>query len=71
MNFTTDHVIACRVLNEDDDFLTLEVAKHDDATFTLQRDEDNEIVGGDRFHTILFVKFENGEPVIWKPWEDD
>lgn len=71
MRFTKDHVIPCRVLNEDDDFLTLEVAKHDDVKFTLQRDEDNEIVGGDQFYTILFVKFENGEPVIWRPWEDD
>jgi hypothetical protein len=70
MYFTTEHVTPCRVLNEDDDFLTMEVAKRDDVTFSFQRDENNQIVGGDRFYTILFVRFEDGEPVIWKPWED-
>jgi hypothetical protein len=58
-----------RVLAEDEKFLTLEVAKTDDVSFTLQKDESGETVGGDRFLTLLFVHRDGGEASIWKPWE--
>lgn len=45
-----------RVLHEDDDFVTLEVAKHDNVTFHLGQNEEGETVGGDRFLTVLFVR---------------
>lgn len=71
MQISKDSILPARVLNEDDDFITLEVAKHDAVTFTLQRDENNQIVGGDRFYTILFITVEDGQGRIWKPWEDE
>jgi hypothetical protein len=60
-----------RVLHEDDDFVTLEVGKHDDVTFTLEKDEDGETVGGDNFLTVLFVHAEDGAFAVWEPWEDE
>lgn len=70
MQVSRDQILPARVLNEDSDFITLEVAKHDDVKFTLQRDEHNQVVGGDQFHTILFITFEDGQGRIWKPWEE-
>lgn len=59
-----------RVLNEDDNWLTLEVAKHEDVTFTLQKDENGETVGGDKFLTLLFVRRTDDNGVeVWRPWD--
>ena len=61
-----------RVLAEDEDFITMEIGKRDDVSFTLQQDpETGEVVGGDRFHTLLFVHQVDGAVEAWKPWEDD
>jgi hypothetical protein len=69
MKFSRDMVFPGRVLAEDDDFITMEIAKHDDVSFSLQRDENNEVVGGDRFLTLLFIHAVRGVPKVWKPWE--
>jgi hypothetical protein len=58
-----------RVLHEDNDFVTMEIGKHDDVKFTLGQNEEGEIVGGDRFLTILFVHNIDGHMEVWKPWE--
>lgn len=63
-----DPVRIARVLNEDDDFILLEVAKKEDVVFHLQQDENGETVGGDRFFTMT----ETPDGVIlvpWTPWE--
>lgn len=58
-----------RVLNEDDDFVTLEVAKHDKVTFHLQQNEEGETVGGDVFHTLVFVRNAGeGRAETWDPF---
>lgn len=63
-------LLVSRVLNEDDDFITLEVAKHDRVTFHLQQDADGETVGGDKFYTVVFVHNDgSGKAVPWLPWE--
>ena len=58
-----------RVLAEDSDFVTLEVAKRDTASFTLQRDESGETVGGDRFMTLVFLHGDATGMVTWDPFE--
>lgn len=58
-----------RVLHEDDEFVTLEVAKRDDVVFNLAMNDDGVVVGGDQFHTIVFVRNDgHGKAVPWKPW---
>jgi hypothetical protein len=65
-----DHVLPGRVLHEDDDFLTLEVGKHDAVTFHLQQDpETGETIGGDRFLTVVFVHAVDGGMETWLPWQ--
>lgn len=71
MQLHRDMLFPSRVLHEDDDFLTLEVGKHDDVKFTLRKDESGETVGGDRFLTVLFIRFEDGAGEVWKPWGED
>lgn len=58
-----------RVLNEDDDFITLEVGKHDDVTFHLQQNEEGETVGGDRFMTLVFMHEDGGTAKSYDPFE--
>lgn len=58
-----------RVLAEDDDFVTLEVAKHDDVTFHLQQNDEGETVGGDRFLTLVFVRADPKRPGKAEQWE--
>lgn len=54
-----------RVLHEDDDFLTLEVGKHDDVSFTLDEE------GGNSFLTLIFVHADGeGAMEVWEPWAD-
>lgn len=70
MNAPRHHVKVARVLNEDDDFLTIEVAKHDGVTFHLQMDDEGETVGGDRFLTLVFTKTDGrGGMRTWEPWK--
>jgi len=69
MNVGRDMVLPCRVLAEDADFLTLEVAKRDDVTFHLQQNDEGETVGGDRFLTVMFVRAVGDGAEVWKPWE--
>lgn len=58
-----------RVLHEDDDFVTLEIGKHDDVTFHLQQDDEGETVGGDKFLTVVFVHNDgSGKAVPWDPF---
>ena len=60
-----------RVLNEDDDFVTLEVGKRDDVVFHLQQNEEGETVGGDQFLTLVFVHNDGtGKAVGWDPFTE-
>jgi hypothetical protein len=60
-----------RVLSEDDDFITMEIGKHDAVTFHLQQNDEGETVGGDRFLTVVFVHNDgSGKAVPWVPWAD-
>jgi len=69
MDLNRDLILPARVLAEDDDFITLEVGKHDAVSFTLQQNEHGETVGGDRFHTLVFIHFTGDGAEFWKPWE--
>lgn len=56
-----------RILHEDADLMTIEVAKSDQRRLSLEN--------GDRFLTILFVKHspsavDQARMVAWLPWED-
>jgi hypothetical protein len=58
-----------RVLNEDDDFMVLEVGKHEGVTFTLKQDEETgETIGGDAFLTVVFVHSVDDHMEVWEPW---
>lgn len=58
-----------RVLHDDTDFVTLEVAKHDDVIFNLQQNDEGEVVGGDAFLTVLFVRSDGqGGMETWDPF---
>lgn len=52
-----------RVLFEDDDFVTLEIAKDEHRTLRIE--------DGDRFFTLVFLKQnpEDGTATVWTPWE--
>lgn len=63
-SFSSDDVVVGRVVNEDDDFILIEFPKSDQHTFHLDDDKEN-----NRFFTMLFCAFENGEPSFDKPWE--
>lgn len=59
-----------RVLNEDDDFVTLEVGKRDDVAFHLQQNEEGETVGGDTFLTLMFFQNDGtGKAIPWDPFD--
>lgn len=60
-----------RILAEDGDFVTLEVAKNDGVTFHLQQNEEGEVVGGDRFLSLLFIRQVGGKTQVWDPWAED
>lgn len=65
-SFGTDDVVPARVISEDDDFILLEVGKHEGVKFTLDENVEN-----NRFETILFCSFKDGQPTFRKPWERD
>lgn len=58
-----------RVLVEDDDFLTIEVGKHDGVTFHLQQNDEGETVGGDKFLTLVFTHRVDDHMEVWEPWK--
>jgi hypothetical protein len=67
--FSGADVVPARVINEDDDFMILEVAKHEGVTWRvapIPGDTDPQPV---EFRTILFCKFEGGQPTFKKPWD--
>jgi len=70
MDVPRAHILPCRVLHQDDDFITLEVAKHDQVTFHLQQDAEGNTVGGDQFHTMMFVHRDPRTQrfTSWLPW---
>lgn len=49
-----------RVLSQDDDFATVEIAKRDDVPFLVNE--------GDEFLTILFVHQVDGGVSVWDPF---
>lgn len=57
-----------RILHQDDEFVTIEVAKRDDVVFHLQTDDEGEVVGGDEFLTFLFVHQVDGGVSVWDPF---
>jgi len=57
-----------RVLHEDDDFVTLEVGKNDSVVFNLQQNDEGEVVGGDKFLTLLFVHQVENKMEVWNPF---
>lgn len=62
-------LFAGRVLSEDEDFVTFEIAKRDDVSFHLQQNEEGDTVGGDRFLTLVFVHDDGtGRPEFWDPF---
>jgi hypothetical protein len=50
--------------------MTLEVSKRDDVVFHLTPDEEGQVVGGDQFLTVVFVRSLNGSMESWLPWEE-
>lgn len=63
MQIPKQMVKPARVLHEDDDFVTVEVGKHDDVSFTLE--------DGDEFLTLLFIRSDGeGGMEVWEPWAD-
>ena len=50
-----------RVLHEDDDFVTFEMAKRDDIQLRIEE--------GDQFFTVTFVHQVAGETEVWDPWD--
>jgi hypothetical protein len=70
-----DDLSVARVLHEDDDFITLEVGKRDDASWHVAPVAD-EPEKPQQFYTILFVTQDSGYPgepyaKVWKPWEEE
>lgn len=59
-----------RVLHEDDDFIMLELGKRDDVEFHFQLNESGDVVGGDRFYSVVFVHNVDGGVTTWVPWQE-
>ena len=67
MKVRGDQMRVGRVLHEDDAFLTIEIAKHDDRPLSVEE--------GDRFLTLLFIRNAptHADPqraVAWLPWAE-
>lgn len=61
-------VLVGRVLNEDNDFMILEIGKHNNVSFTLNDDEENP----DRFLMLIFLKqSDSAEQTLenYQPWK--
>lgn len=65
MKIPLKHIRMSRVVNEDGDWLLLEVPKHDNLSFTIDQ------VGRDRFMSVLFVKSDGvGGVNVYNPFEE-
>lgn len=60
MTLRDRNFVVGRVVNEDKDFMLVEICKDNDRPVLLCK--------GDRFYTMAFVKAEDGKLVVWKPW---
>jgi len=66
MGIPVQHFKVARVLGEDDDFLTVEVAKHDAVVFQMSEDKTL-----NRFLTVLFSRDSGeGERETYVPWDE-
>jgi hypothetical protein len=71
MQIQRDSLKVARVLQEDDEFITLEVAKNDDASFYVAA-PDGIDAPPQVFLTLLFVRrADKGVIELWTPWDDD
>lgn len=63
MEATIEQLRVARVLAEDGDFITLEIAKSDDRELQISE--------GDQFYTVLFVHNPDKDSTLvpWLPWE--
>lgn len=62
----TEHLFVGQVFHEDDDFITIKVAKRDDIVIELG--ESGQI---DHFLTLVFLhRRDNGSAETWIPWEN-
>jgi hypothetical protein len=64
-----DDLSVARVVHEDDDFITLEVGKHDGVSWHVAPLTPDHEEAPQRFHTILFLNAAEGR--AWKPWEEN
>jgi hypothetical protein len=70
MDILGKEISVARILSEDSNFITLEVAKSDQVSFTLNQDDEGNVIGGDKFLTLLFVRPNSNEDLeAWKPWQ--
>lgn len=66
ISFGVADISVARLLYEDSEFMTVEIAKDDNATMT----EDPE--DGDIIYFLLFIKkTPTGDIAVVKPWEDE
>lgn len=63
MNIPAGSILIARVLNEDKDFMILEVAKDENVTFHLDENPES-----NRFFSLIFLKAEpDGSATVLKP----
>jgi hypothetical protein len=60
--FTIHDLVVGRVVNEDDDFMLVEIAKDEHRKVNIDE--------GDQFYTMAFIhQPDDGQMEIWKPWQ--
>lgn len=64
--FSQDDVVVGRVISEDDDFMVVEIGKHDGVKWTVEPLPGEQQMS---FYTLLFCRFRDGQPTFEKPWE--
>ena len=64
MRANTSNIRSARVIQEDKDFLILEIAK--------QADELVQVHEGDKFYAVIFVRPDGNQTMqAWVPWENE
>jgi hypothetical protein len=63
-----EDMCAARVVHEDDDFITLEVAKRDDVSFHVAPLTEDDDSPPQQFYILMFFNLKEGR--VWKPWEE-
>lgn len=63
-----DDLSVARVVHEDDNFITLEVGKHEGVSWHVAPLSDDD--PAQRFYTLLFVRKSGDGMETWKPWEE-